>query len=246
MGKSALAGDIGFNVASAGTPAGLFSLEMTGDQIGSRIIGANARVPGHKIRQGTMSGADMDRYMSAGASLRNLPLHIDDKAALSIASLQARARRMKRAHGIGLLIVDYLQLLSGGDRRDGRTAEVSEITRGLKVLAKDLGIPVLALSQLSRRVEERPDKRPQLADLRESGSIEQDADAVLFIYRAEYYLEKSDRVGAPEHIDAMGKAEIIIGKQRHGPTGVVMLNFDGALTTFNGGTCSANNDREAA
>jgi replicative DNA helicase len=232
MGKTALATDIGFNIASAGVPAGFLSLEMTADQIGARIVAANAGVPGYKIRQGTMTGADMDSYMAAGIAHRDLPLHIDDRAALTIAGVQARARRMKRAHGIGLLIVDYLQLLSGGDRRDGRTQEISEITRGLKTLAKDLKIPILALSQLSRAVEQRSDKRPQLSDLRESGSIEQDADAVLFIFREEYYLERSDRRGSPDHIASMGQAEIIIGKQRHGPVGTVALRFDGALTKF--------------
>lgn len=139
---------------------------------------------------------------------------------------------MHRRHGIRLLIVDYLQLCSGGDRRDGRTAEVSEITRGLKALAKELGVPVLALSQLSRAVEQRNDKRPQLSDLRESGSIEQDADAVLFVYRGEYYLERSDKRGTPEHIASLGLAELIVAKQRHGPTGVAQLQFDGALTKF--------------
>jgi replicative DNA helicase len=151
---------------------------------------------------------------------------------------------MKRAHGIGLLIVDYLQLMGGSDRRDGRTQEVSEITRGLKALAKDLAVPVLALSQLSRNVESRTDKRPQLADLRESGSIEQDADTVLFVYREEYYLERSDRRGTPDHIASMGQAEIIIAKQRHGPTGTVNLAFDGPTTRFS--DVRAHYERQAA
>ena len=229
MGKSALATNIGVNVASAGLPVGFFSLEMSAEEIGARIISAGAGVPGHKMRQGTMTAAEIDRYMAAGDAIKSLPLFIDDTAALSIATLRARARRMHRQHGIALLIVDYLQLASGGDRRDGRTAEVGEITRGLKALAKELNIPILALSQLSRAVESRVDKRPQLSDLRESGSIEQDADVVMFIYRAEYYLERSEKRGTPEHIAALGQAEVIVAKQRHGPTGVAHLQFDGAL-----------------
>jgi replicative DNA helicase len=161
-----------------------------------------------------------------------LPLFIDDTGVLTVAALRARARRMARRHGIGLLIVDYLQLLTGGDRRDGRVQEVSEITRGLKALAKELNVPVLALSQLSRAVEGRVDKRPMLSDLRESGSIEQDADVVMFVYREEYYIERSDRRGTPAHIDAMGRAEVIIAKQRRGPTATVPLAFDAAVTRF--------------
>jgi replicative DNA helicase len=245
MGKSALALGIGANVAGAGTPAGFFSLEMSAEQLGARLVSEVAGVPGHKIRQGTMSAAEIERYMRAGDARKSLPLFIDDAGSLTIAALRARAARMKRTHGVGLVIVDYLQLLSGADRRDGRTQEVSEITRGLKALAKELHCPVLALSQLSRAVEQRTDKRPMLSDLRESGSIEQDADAVAFIYREEYYAERSDRAGSPDHIAAMGQAEIIVAKQRHGPTGTVRLRFDGALVRFSD-IASTTTAREAA
>lgn len=245
MGKTALATDIGCNVARDGLPVGFFSLEMSAEQIGARIVSAAAGVPGHKMRQGTMSAAEIGRYMAAGDAVKALPLFVDDTAALSISALRSRARRMHRQHGIRLLIVDYLQLCSGGDRRDGRTAEVSEITRGLKALAKELSVPVLALSQLSRAVEQRTDKRPQLSDLRESGSIEQDADAVLFVYRGEYYLERSDKRGSPDHIASMGQAELIVAKQRHGPTGTALLRFDGALTKFSDASGS-DAERQAA
>jgi replicative DNA helicase len=233
MGKTALATGLAVNVTTNGLPVGFFSLEMSSEQIGERILAADAGIAGQRTRQGDMTSAEMQRFMNAGTARKALPLYIDDTGALTVAALRARARRMARRHGIGLLIVDYLQLLSGGsDRRDGRTQEVSEITRGLKALAKELDIPVLALSQLSRAVEGRVDKRPMLSDLRESGSIEQDADVVMFVYREEYYLERSDRRGTPAHIDAMGRAEVIIAKQRRGPTATVPLAFDAALTRF--------------
>jgi len=232
MGKTALATGIAVNVATNGMPAGLFSLEMSSDQIGERILAADAGIAGQRTRQGDMSSAEMQRFMNAGAARKTLPLFIDDTGALTVAALRARARRMARRHGIGLLIVDYLQLLTGNDRRDGRVQEVSEITRGLKALAKELNVPVLALSQLSRAVEGRVDKRPMLSDLRESGSIEQDADVVMFVYREEYYIERSDKRGTPAHIDAMGRAEVIIAKQRRGPTATVPLAFDAAVTRF--------------
>jgi replicative DNA helicase len=245
MGKSALAAGIGFKVAHGGVPVLFDSLEMTAESIGARLVSEWAEVPGHRIRQGTVNSLDLDRYMAAGNARRDLPFYIDDSAGLSIATIRARARQAHRRHRIGLLIVDYLQLCSGSaDRRDGnRVQEVSEITRGLKALAKELKIPVLALSQLSRAVEARSDRRPVLSDLRESGSIEQDADVVLFLFREEYYLERSDRRGSPDHIASMGRAELIIGKQRHGATGVVELRFDGALTRFSNAGATA---REAA
>jgi replicative DNA helicase len=232
MGKTALATNIGVNVAASGLPVGFFSLEMSSEQIGERILAADAGIAGQRTRQGDMTSAEIQRFMNAGNGRKSLPLFIDDTGALTVAGLRARARRMARKHGIGLLIVDYLQLLTGGDRRNGRVQEVSEITRSLKALAKDLRIPVLALSQLSRAVETRTDKRPQLSDLRESGSIEQDADVVMFVYREEYYLERSDRRGSQAHIDALGQAEVIVAKQRRGPTMTIPLAFDAALTRF--------------
>jgi replicative DNA helicase len=265
MGKSSLATNIGFNAAKAyreehgedgktrvadGAVVGFFSLEMSSEQLATRMISEQAAIPSEKIRKGEMISADFDRVLSVSQELEHLNFFIDDTPALSISALRTRARRLKRTHGLGLLIVDYLQLLapSGKSRQENRVQEVSEITRGLKTLAKELDVPVLALSQLSRAVEQREDKRPQLADLRESGSIEQDADVVMFIYRDEYYLmreepkrrdnETSDHFSAryedwvKRSEQAYGKAEVIVSKQRHGPTGIVRLAFEGQFTKF--------------
>jgi replicative DNA helicase len=249
MGKTALATNIAFHAARAyrtepndkgveevveGAKVGFFSLEMSNDQLVNRIVSEQARIPSQKIRQGELNGADFDRYLEAAGGLEGLPLYINEAPALSMGALRTEARRLKRQHGLGLIIVDYLQLLVGSGRgsSENRVQEVSEISRGLKTLAKELHVPVLALSQLSRAVEQRTDKHPLLSDLRESGTIEQDADVVMFVYRDEYYLERSDKKGSPEHIEAMSKAEVIIAKQRHGPTGTAHLKFDGAFTRF--------------
>src|SRR5665213_24154 len=266
MGKTALATNIGFNAAKAyregrgadgkktaedGAVIGFFSLEMSAEQLATRILGEESGVSSDKIRKGEVSNAEFERFVQASQRLASVPFFIDDTPALSIAGLRTRARRLKRQQGLNLIIVDYLQLIRGsseGRNFDNRVQEVSEITRGLKTLAKELGVPVLALSQLSRAVEQREDKRPQLADLRESGSIEQDADVVMFIYRAEYYLgrEEPQRVNYMDEKkfndeyenwqkrleEAHGTAEIIVAKQRHGPTGMRKLQFEGAITKF--------------
>ncbi len=265
MGKSSLATNIGFNAAKAyreehdengrtkvadGAVVGFFSLEMSAEQLATRMISEQAAIPSEKIRKGELISSDFDRVLSVSHELEHLNFFIDDTPALSIAALRTRARRLKRTHGLGLLIIDYLQLLapSGKSRQENRVQEVSEITRGLKTLAKELDVPVLALSQLSRAVEQREDKRPQLADLRESGSIEQDADVVMFIYRDEYYLMREEPKRRDnetmEHFNqryddwkqrgdqASGKAEVIVAKQRHGPTGIVHLAFEGQYTKF--------------
>ncbi|UYN93200.1 MAG: replicative DNA helicase [Enhydrobacter sp.] len=265
MGKSSLATNIGFNAARAyreelgedgrpkvvdGAVVGFFSLEMSAEQLATRMISEQAEIPSEKIRKGELISADFDRVLSVSHELEHLNFFIDDTPALSIAALRTRARRLKRTHGLGLIIVDYLQLLapSGRTRQENRVQEVSEITRGLKTLAKELDVPVLALSQLSRAVEQREDKRPQLADLRESGSIEQDADVVMFIYRDDYYLQREEPKRrdneTAEHYNARhddwrqrceqqyGKAEVIVAKQRHGPTGIVRLSFEGQFTKF--------------
>jgi replicative DNA helicase len=265
MGKSSLATNIGFNAARAyreehgedgrpkvadGAVVGFFSLEMSAEQLATRMISEQAEIPSEKIRKGELISADFDRVLSVSHELEHLNFFIDDTPALSIAALRTRARRLKRTHGLGLLIIDYLQLLapSGKTRQENRVQEVSEITRGLKTLAKELDVPVLALSQLSRAVEQREDKRPQLADLRESGSIEQDADVVMFIYREDYYLMREEPKRRDnetnEHFNqryddwkqrgeqASGKAEVIVAKQRHGPTGIVHLSFEGQFTKF--------------
>lgn len=265
MGKSSLATNIGFNAAKAyreehgedgrpkvadGAVVGFFSLEMSAEQLATRMISEQAAIPSEKIRKGELISADFDRVLSVSHELEHLNFFIDDTPALSIAALRTRARRLKRTHGLGLLIIDYLQLLnpSGKTRQENRVQEVSEITRGLKTLAKELDVPVLALSQLSRAVEQREDKRPQLADLRESGSIEQDADVVMFIYRDEYYLMREEPKRRDnetnDHFNQRfedwrqrceqnyGKAEVIVAKQRHGPTGIVRLAFEGQFTKF--------------
>ena len=256
MGKTALATNIAFNIAKAfregerpdgsrgaidGGRVGFFSLEMASEQLATRILAEQAQVSSHKIRDGSLGEDEFRRFVEAAKALESIPLHIDDTPALPISALAARARRQKRQHGLDILFVDYLQLVRPASAKDSRVNEVSEITQGLKAIAKELDIPVIALSQLSRQVENREDKRPQLSDLRESGSIEQDADAVLFVYREEYYAER-ERPGE-DNVEAMdawqrrmdrctGKGEVVIGKQRHGPIGNVELAFEGQFTRF--------------
>ncbi|MGB6439079.1 MAG: replicative DNA helicase [Methyloceanibacter sp.] len=254
MGKTALATNIAYHVAQTyrrdpdsevavdGAVVGFFSLEMSAEQLATRIISERAYIPSERIRRGRIESEEFDRIVEVSQELQNLPLYIDQTGGITVAQLAARARRLKRQRDVGLIVVDYLQLLSGSSRRaaEGRVQEVSEITTGLKALAKELHVPVLALSQLSRQVEQREDKRPQLADLRESGSIEQDADVVLFVFREEYYVERRQpRENTEEHkqwqqeMDLVtGKAEVIIGKQRHGPTGTVRLQFTPEFTRF--------------
>ena len=227
---------------SAGAPAVIFSLEMSADQLATRILAEESGITSENLRTGRISQQEFRELARAAAELEGLPLYIDDTPALTIAALRTRARRLKRQKGIGLVVVDYLQLLqgSGSDSNDNRVQEISEISRGLKQLAKELDVPVIALSQLSRAVEQREDKRPQLSDLRESGSIEQDADIVLFIYREDYYLAaKQPPEDHPDFAEwqeqmgrAYGRAEVIVAKQRHGATGKVHLKFDSRITKF--------------
>ncbi|TCP63219.1 replicative DNA helicase [Rhodovulum bhavnagarense] len=256
MGKTSLATNVAFNIAKAyrrgalpdgsegaveGGVVGFFSLEMSAEQLAARILSEASEVPSEQIRRGDMTEAEFRRFVEAAKALEACPLYIDDTPALPISQLAARARRLKRTHGLDALFVDYLQLVRPATAKDSRVNEVSEITQGLKAIAKELDIPVVALSQLSRQVESREDKRPQLSDLRESGSIEQDADVVMFVYRDEYYKER-EKPGE-DNLEAMakwqevmerchGKAEVIIGKQRHGPIGTVELSFEGRFTRF--------------
>jgi replicative DNA helicase len=256
MGKTALATNIAFNIAKAyefrtkpdgnaetinGGIVGFFSLEMSSDQLATRMIAEQSGVPSYKIRRGDITENEFHRVAESAREMQQIPFYIDHTGGISIAQLVARARRLKRQRGLDMLVVDYLQLLSGSKSKgDNRVQELTEITTGLKALAKELAVPVVALSQLSRQVESRDDKRPQLSDLRESGSIEQDADVVVFVYREEYYLKnKEPRVGSEEHLTwqsdmerCHGRAEVIIGKQRHGPTGMVELAFEGEFTRF--------------
>jgi replicative DNA helicase len=257
MGKTSLATNVAYNIARAwqgevrpdgqretvnGGIVGFFSLEMSAEQLATRIISEQTEIPSYRIRRGEIDPSDFDRIAAVAREMESIPLYIDETGGLAIAQLAARARRLKRQKGLDLLVIDYLQLLQGSTRRaiEGRVQEVTEITTGLKALAKELNVPILALSQLSRQVENRDDKRPQLSDLRESGSIEQDADVVLFVFREEYYLKnKEPRAGTDEHfkwqtdMEAVhGKAELIIGKQRHGPTGTVQLQFKADVTRF--------------
>ncbi|WP_166415877.1 replicative DNA helicase [Cochlodiniinecator piscidefendens] len=256
MGKTSLATNIAFNVAKAykkgirhdgtegainGGVVGFYSLEMSADQLASRILSEASRVPSHQIRRGDMNEEEFRRFVDAAKSLEACPLFIDDTPALPISQLAARARRLKRTHGLDLLVIDYLQLCRGTKAGDNRVNEISEVTMGMKAIAKELNIPVIALSQLSRQVENRDDKRPQLSDLRESGSIEQDADVVMFVYRGEYYKEREqpadhelDKMAAwQEEMEQLhGKAEVIFGKQRHGPIGSIDLAFEGEFTLF--------------
>ncbi len=256
MGKTALATNIAFNVARAyefelapdgthktknGGIVGFFSLEMSAEQLATRILSEQSGVQSSAIRRGGISELEFQRITAVSREMNTIPFYIDQTGGISIAQLTARARRLKRQKGLDLLVIDYLQLLSGSKSKEGnRVQELTEITTGLKALAKELAVPVIALSQLSRQVESREDKRPQLSDLRESGSIEQDADVVMFVYREEYYLaNREPKPGSEEHIkwmadmhQAHGKAEVIIGKQRHGPTGAVELSFEAELTRF--------------
>jgi replicative DNA helicase len=256
MGKTALATNIAFNIAKAyrgekqpdgsiktenGGIVGFFSLEMSAEQLATRIIAEQSGVPSYKIRRGDMREDDFYKITDAAREMQAMPFYIDQTGGISIAQLAARARRLKRQRGLDLLVVDYIQLLSGASKKgESRVQEVTEITTGLKALAKDLNVPIVALSQLSRQVESRDDKRPQLSDLRESGSIEQDADVVMFVFREEYYIKnKEPRAGTEEHLKwqqemelVHGKAEVIIGKQRHGPTGSVALAFQADVTRF--------------
>ncbi len=258
MGKTALATNIAFNIAKAfrtapkgdgteqaedGAIVGFFSLEMSSEQLATRILAEQAQIPSEKIRRGQITDTEFTRLQSAAMELQTLPLFIDHTGGISIAQLAARARRLKRQKGLGLIVVDYLQLLTGSAKRsqEGRVQEVSEITVGLKALAKELCVPILALSQLSRQVENRDDKRPQLSDLRESGSIEQDADVVMFVFREEYYVSRKEpsltkveehQKWQDEMDQVQGLAEVIIGKQRHGPTGGVRLQFQADITRF--------------
>jgi replicative DNA helicase len=220
---------------------GFFSLEMSSEQLATRIIAEQSGVSSSDIRRGRITEDQFAAIAQAAREMNRVPLYVDQTGGLSIAQLTARARRLKRQRGLDLLIIDYIQLLQGSTKKgDNRVQEVTEITNQLKALAKELNVPVLALSQLSRQVENRDDKRPQLSDLRESGSIEQDADVVLFVYREEYYLRnKEPKEGTPEHLtwqtemdQVHGIAEVIIGKQRHGPTGTVRLWFEDRLTRF--------------
>ena len=257
MGKSTLAMNIAYNVAKnyawepqpdgsrktvAGGVVAVFSLEMSSEQLAMRILGEVSGVSSDRLRKGEIDASEFGRVRDAAFEIQSAPLHIDDTGGLSLARLAARARRLKRQGGLDLIVVDYLQLITTGEasRSDNRVQEVTQITQGLKALAKELSVPVLALSQLSRQVENREDKRPQLSDLRESGSIEQDADVVMFIYRESYYLSRTEpREGSPEHLtwqEEMDKvhnlADIIIGKQRHGPIGTVRLHYNEDLTKF--------------
>jgi replicative DNA helicase len=264
MGKTALAVKIGYGAAKAivreqqekdpnAIPKGgvaIFSLEMSADQLATRVLSEQSRISGDRIRRGEISQRDFDRFVEVSRELQVLPLFIDDTPAITISAMRTRCRRLKRTRGLDLIIVDYLQLMrpAAGSRPENRVQEISQITQGLKAIAKELSVPVIALSQLSRQVESREDKRPQLADLRESGSIEQDADVVMFVYRDEYYLaqrepkelnfDKSEKfVEAMEKWKedmekAHNKAELIIAKQRHGPTGTIKLFFEGEFTRF--------------
>src|SRR5258705_1054631 len=257
MGKTALATNLAYNVAKAwrgevkadgrvesvdGGIVGFFSLEMSAEQLATRIISEQTEIPSNRIRRGEIETGDFDRIAEAAREMETIPLYVDETGGLSIGQLAARARRLKRQRGLDLLVIDYVQLLQGSGHRanENRVQEITAITTRLKALAKELNIPVLALSQLSRQVEHRDDKRPQLSDLRESGSIEQDADVVMFVFREEYYLRNREpRAGTEEHfkwqaeMEAVhGKAEVIIGKQRHGPTGTVPLHFKADVTRF--------------
>jgi replicative DNA helicase len=256
MGKTALATNIAFNIARNyraktgddgerevmdGGIVGFFSLEMSAEQLATRIIAEQTAIPSYKIRRGDIGQDDFDKIVDCTRLMQTTPLYIDQTGGISIAQLTARARRLKRQRGLDVLVVDYLQLLTGAARKgENRVQELTEITTGLKALAKELNVPVVALSQLSRQVEQRDDKRPMLSDLRESGSIEQDADVVMFVYREEYYLKgRQPNEGTDEFIKwqaemerVHGRAEVIIGKQRHGPTGTIELQFDAEVTRF--------------
>jgi replicative DNA helicase len=265
MGKTALATKMAFAAAGAlkesigedgtrqvveGAKVAFFSLEMSAEQLATRLLSEVTQVPSDKIRRGEVRGEDFPRFVEAAQELHRLPLYIDDTPALSVSALRTRARRLHRTSGLGMIVVDYLQLLTlpANVRPESRVQEISAITRGLKAIAKELNVPVIALSQLSRAVELREDKRPQLSDLRESGSIEQDADVVMFVFREEYYHARAEPARRPEEDDGKfhdryekwqqrgqeihNVAEVIIGKQRHGPIGTVRVFFDGTYTKF--------------
>ena len=247
MGKTALATNIAFNASQhimtreEKSSVAFFSLEMSSEQLSTRILSEQAKIKSDDIRRGKVTEEEINRYIETSRNIYNLPLFIDETPAITISALSNRARRIKRLHGLALIVVDYIQLMqSGSYKNEGRVQEISEITQGLKALAKELSVPVLALSQLSRAVEQRDDKQPQLSDLRESGSIEQDADVVMFVYREAYYLErKQPKLGSIEHAewqskmnDVNGLADIILGKQRHGPTGNIKVEFEGIYTKF--------------
>jgi replicative DNA helicase len=257
MGKTSLATNIAYSVARAwrgevqadgqiatvnGGRVGFFSLEMSAEQLATRILSEQTEISSSKIRRGEITQSDFEVIKDKSIEIQHLPLFIDETGGLSIAQLAARARRLKRQRGLDLIVIDYIQLLQASTKRssENRVQEITEITTNLKALAKELTVPIIALSQLSRQVENREDKRPQLSDLRESGSIEQDADVVMFVFREEYYLRNREpRAGTEEHFkwqaemeEVHGKAEVIIGKQRHGPTGTVPLQFKADVTRF--------------
>ncbi len=247
MGKTALATNIAFNAAKKLQESGrkssiaFFSLEMSSEQLSTRILAEQSRIKSNDIRRGKISDEEFDKFIETSKNIAELPLYIDETPAITIAAMSNRARRIKRLEGLDMIIVDYIQLMRGtSNYKDGRVQEVSEITQGLKAIAKELSIPVVALSQLSRQVEQRDNKKPQLSDLRESGSIEQDADVVMFVYRESYYLENKEPPPATvDHAEWQAKmnevsnlAELIIGKQRHGPTGNVFLEFEAMFTKF--------------
>ncbi|MFT8246410.1 replicative DNA helicase [Roseomonas sp. BN140053] len=264
MGKTALATKMAFGAARSilreaqaenpnAVPKGgvaIFSLEMSADQLATRLLSENARISGDRIRRGEISQRDFDNFVETSRELAALPIFIDDTPAITISALRTRCRRLKRTRGLDMVVVDYLQLMrpAAGSRPENRVMEISQITQGLKAIAKELSVPVIALSQLSRQVESREDKRPQLSDLRESGSIEQDADVVMFVYRDEYYLaQRQPKELNFDNLDkfseatekwqqdmerAHNKAELIISKQRHGPTGSIPLFFEGEFTRF--------------
>lgn len=257
MGKTSLATNIAFNIAEMYEPAqqadgsfkaanggvvGFFSLEMSSEQLATRIISEQTEISSSKIRRGEISEMDFEKLVACSQTMQKIPLFIDQTGGISIAQLSARARRLKRQRGLDLIVIDYIQLMQGSSAKSSqnRVQEITEITTGLKALAKELAVPIIALSQLSRQVESREDKRPQLSDLRESGSIEQDADVVMFVYREEYYLKNREpKPGTDEYMkwqnemeEMRGKAEVIVAKQRHGPTGSVSLAFHGEFTRF--------------
>jgi len=265
MGKTALGTNIAFNAAKKfkeiedengnkikvdGGKIAFFSLEMSAEQLATRVLAEQVKISGDKMRKAELTKEDFTKIAKVSSELENLNIIIDDNPILSIPTLRARARRLKRIHEIDMIVIDYLQLMTGSSksRNDGRVQEISEITRGLKAIAKELNIPIIALSQLSRQVEQREDKRPQLADLRESGTIEQDSDVVMFIFRESYYLERMEPIKKPEEAEdkynerhhrwrelcesSYNMAEIIIAKQRHGPIGTIKTHFDSNFTKF--------------
>ncbi len=249
MGKTALATNIAFSAAKShlkqqkeGATVAFFSLEMSSEQLASRILSAESAISSDKIRRGELIPQDFEKFMDVSKELSNIPLYIDDTPAISIAAIRTRCRRLKRKSELGLVVIDYLQLITSPGKRnnENRVQELSEITRSLKALAKELNVPIIALSQLSRAVEQREDKKPMLSDLRESGSIEQDADVVMFIYRKSYYLERKEpEAGTDQHLKwqeemerIRNTGELIIAKQRHGPVGTIKLFYDSTVVKF--------------